>query len=67
MGFREPRRLLGSTLFQSSSRKVSWNERVDRERCQGHAGCFALAPELFELEPSASASIAASAPIWRAW
>jgi ferredoxin len=22
--------------------------RVDRERCQGHARCFALAPELFE-------------------
>jgi ferredoxin len=24
--------------------------RVDRERCQGHARCFALAPELFELD-----------------
>ena len=22
--------------------------RVDRDRCQGHARCFALAPELFE-------------------
>jgi ferredoxin len=24
--------------------------RVDREKCQGHARCFALAPELFELD-----------------
>ena len=24
--------------------------RVDPERCQGHARCFALAPELFELD-----------------
>jgi ferredoxin len=24
--------------------------RVDRERCQGHARCHALAPELFELD-----------------
>jgi ferredoxin len=24
--------------------------RVDRERCQGHARCFALAPELFTLD-----------------
>jgi ferredoxin len=24
--------------------------KVDRERCQGHARCFALAPELFELD-----------------
>ena len=24
--------------------------RVDRERCQGNARCFALAPELFELD-----------------
>ena len=24
--------------------------RVDRERCQGHARCFTLAPELFELD-----------------
>jgi ferredoxin len=24
--------------------------RVDRERCQGHARCFALAPELLELD-----------------
>jgi ferredoxin len=23
---------------------------VDPERCQGHARCFALAPELFELD-----------------
>ena len=24
--------------------------RVDRERCQGHARCAAIAPELFELD-----------------
>jgi len=24
--------------------------KVDRERCQGHARCFALAPELFMLD-----------------
>jgi ferredoxin len=24
--------------------------RVDPDRCQGHARCFALAPELFELD-----------------
>ena len=24
--------------------------RVDRERCQGHARCNALAPELFDLD-----------------
>ncbi|HYS49201.1 MAG TPA: ferredoxin [Xanthobacteraceae bacterium] len=24
--------------------------RIDRERCQGHARCHALAPELFELD-----------------
>jgi ferredoxin len=24
--------------------------RVDREKCQGHARCFALAPELFRLD-----------------
>ena len=24
--------------------------RVDRDRCQGHARCFALAPQLFELD-----------------
>jgi ferredoxin len=24
--------------------------RVDRERCQGHNRCYAIAPELFELD-----------------
>ena len=24
--------------------------RIDRDKCQGHARCFALAPELFELD-----------------
>ena len=25
--------------------------RVNPERCQGHARCFTLAPELFDLDP----------------
>lgn len=29
--------------------------RVDRERCQGHARCFALAPELFALDEMGNA------------
>ena len=29
--------------------------RVDRERCQGHARCFALAPDLFELDQCGNA------------
>ena len=24
--------------------------KVDRERCQGHTRCYAIAPELFELD-----------------
>jgi ferredoxin len=30
--------------------KASLKVRVDRERCQGHARCNALAPELFALD-----------------
>lgn len=26
--------------------------KVDHQRCQGHARCYALAPELFELDDS---------------
>jgi len=29
--------------------------RVDRDRCQGHNRCKALAPELFELDESGNA------------
>jgi len=29
---------------------VTLKVKVDRERCQGHARCAALAPELFELD-----------------
>ena len=29
---------------------VTLKVKVDREKCQGHARCFALAPELFELD-----------------
>jgi ferredoxin len=28
--------------------------RVDRERCQGHARCVAVAPELFDLDEFAN-------------
>jgi ferredoxin len=30
--------------------KITLRVRVDRDRCQGHSRCFALAPELFELD-----------------
>ncbi len=30
--------------------------RVDAERCQGHNRCFALAPELFEVDDYGTAS-----------
>lgn len=29
---------------------VQLRVRVDRERCQGHTRCYAVAPELFELD-----------------
>ncbi|MGE3268881.1 MAG: ferredoxin [Chloroflexota bacterium] len=29
---------------------------VDRERCQGHTRCYAIAPELFELDDLGNAS-----------
>ncbi|WP_456705356.1 ferredoxin [Bradyrhizobium sp. USDA 4449] len=37
--------------------------RVDREKCQGHARCSALAPELFELDEYGSAREVAMGPI----
>ena len=33
-------------MSESTQLKV----RVDRERCQGHTRCYAIAPELFELD-----------------
>src|ERR1700730_17730174 len=51
----EAGRLLSSVLFQSAHGKVcrmiatkALRVRVDRERCQGHARCLALAPERFD-------------------
>jgi len=32
------------------SKQTKLRVRIDRERCQGHARCYALAPELFELD-----------------
>jgi ferredoxin len=31
--------------------------RVDPDKCQGHARCFALAPELFEVDDYGQASV----------
>ena len=28
----------------------AWHVRIDRVRCQGHARCVALAPEIFEAD-----------------
>jgi len=36
----------GPAMAEETRLKV----RIDREKCQGHASCFALAPELFELD-----------------
>lgn len=33
-----------------SAQSVTVKVRVNRQRCQGHARCVALAPELFELD-----------------
>jgi ferredoxin len=33
-----------------SATPVVWRVRVNRQRCQDHARCVALAPELFELD-----------------
>jgi ferredoxin len=42
----EPHRVAGSGLLRV---------RVDRERCQGHARCVAVASELFQLDAFGSA------------
>ena len=54
---REPRRMLSCLSVREHPGKSAGMSatkilkvRVDRERCQGHARCFALAPELFELD-----------------
>lgn len=33
--------------------------RVDPERCQGHARCFALAPDLFDIDDFGQSSVRA--------
>jgi ferredoxin len=38
------------------SPSVTLRVRVNRARCQGHARCAALAPELFEIDGSGDAS-----------
>ena len=32
------------------TKQVRLKVRVDPERCQGHARCYAIAPELFDLD-----------------
>ena len=32
------------------AKEVRLKVRVDPERCQGHARCYAIAPELFDLD-----------------
>jgi len=36
---------------------------VDRKRCQGHARCAALAPELFELDEDGAARVLAEGAV----
>lgn len=36
---------------------------VDRKRCQGHARCAALAPELFELDEDGAARVLADGAV----
>jgi ferredoxin len=36
--------------IDDASASASLRVRVNRERCQGHARCVALAPELFEVD-----------------
>lgn len=37
--------------------------RVDREKCQGHARCHTLAPQLFELDRLGSATEKSRGPV----
>jgi len=37
--------------------------RVVREKCQGHARCYALAPELFELDEFGNARETSTTPV----
>jgi ferredoxin len=37
--------------------------KVDPDKCQGHARCHALAPELFELDEFGNARVRGSGPI----
>jgi ferredoxin len=37
--------------------------RIDREKCQGHARCHALAPQLFELDEFGSAKEKSRGPV----
>ena len=37
--------------------------RVDREKCQGHARCHALAPQLFELDEFGNATEKSRDPV----
>jgi ferredoxin len=43
---RSEMRVMGEPLVMSGKLKI----RVDQEKCQGHARCKLLAPELFDLD-----------------
>jgi len=30
--------------------RIAWKAHVEAERCQGHNRCYAIAPELFEID-----------------
>ena len=37
--------------------------RIDPDRCQGHARCFALAPDLFDIDDYGQSSVRSSDPV----
>lgn len=37
--------------------------RIDPERCQGHARCFALAPDLFDIDDFGQSSLRSDGPV----
>lgn len=41
---------IGTTVGPTMADRVTLKIQVDRSRCQGHNRCYALAPELFEID-----------------
>jgi ferredoxin len=42
--------------------RISLKVHVDAERCQGHNRCYAIAPELFEIDELGNSRARATAP-----